>query len=335
MPSPTATDSSFKSMPISKITLIGSGTMGANIALHFAAHGQAVSLHDSNAAQLEKALRVVRQNAALLSEHGLITEAVDTVVARIRLEPEFESAAAGADLVIEAVPEKMQLKQRLFMQLDRVCGPQAILASNSSTFVPSSMAVGFVSTERKARFLVMHFWNPAHLMPLVEIVPHPDASPPVVDSVMALLVRCGKRPVVVRKEIAGFIGNRLAFALQREAMDLVAKGVASPEDIDTVAKNSFGRRIPITGIFGTADLGGLDVYLEVCRSLFPDLCSDRTPPAALGNLVRHGRLGIKSGEGWNRYTEAQIALLNESLTRELVHQLHRARRDEKAEAPQE
>lgn len=312
-------------MPISKIAIVGAGTMGANIALNFTAHGQEVRLHDSNPVQLENARGIARTNAALLHQHGLLAGPVEELVARIAWESSLEQAVRGVDLVIEAVPEKLQLKRHLFSNLDRMCAPETIFASNSSTFVPSTMAMSLQQDERKGRFLVMHYWNPAHLMPLVEIVPHPNARPSVVDAVKALLTRCGKVPVVVRKEIAGFIGNRLAFALQREAMDLVSQGVASPEDIDLVARTSFGRRIPVTGIFGTADLGGLDVYLEICRGLFPELCSTMTPPALLGRLVEQGNLGVKSGAGWSQYTSGQIAAIRESLTTELVHQLQRDR----------
>lgn len=312
-------------MSISRIAIIGAGTMGANIALNFATSGREVLLHDSEPAQLEKAGRIARGNAALLQRHDLLAEPVDRLLARIITSPKLEEAVRGADLVIEAVPEKLQLKRAIFTQLDRLCGPATILASNSSTFVPSSMSVGFVNAARKTRFLVMHYWNPAHLIPLVELVPHPETLPSIVESVRSLLAGCGKTPVVVRREIAGFIGNRLAFALQREAMDLVAKGVASPEDIDTVARSSFGRRIPVTGIFGTADLGGLDVYLEVCRSIFPDLCNDLVPPSLLGRLVQQGALGVKAGGGWSAYSPAQLAALTEALTSELVHHMQRDR----------
>lgn len=310
-------------MSISKIAIVGAGTMGANIALNFSAHGLEVRLHDSDSAQIEKAKIIVRTNANLLCEHGLLADAPDELVARIAYEAGLEQAVRGVDLIIEAVPEKLQLKRRIFSHLDRMCPPETIFASNSSTFVPSAMAVGMHHDERKMRFLVMHYWNPAHLMPLVELVPHPNTRVSVVDAVKDLLVRCGKEPVVVRKEIAGFIGNRLAFALQREAMDLVSKGVASPEDIDLVARASFGRRIPVTGIFSTADLGGLDVYLEICRALFPELCSATTPPSMLSRMVEQGNLGVKTGGGWNQYNSGQIAAIRESLTAELVHQLQR------------
>ncbi len=314
--------------PRIKIAVVGAGTMGVNIALSLATNGWAVCLCDSDPAQLERAETVARSNTELLCRQNLLAGAtVENVVARIAMVSRLEQAVDGVGLVIEAVSEKIQLKQQLFRHLDHLCRPDTILASNSSTFVPSRMAVGFEHAERKARFLVMHYWNPAHLIPLVEIVPHPETSPHVVEFIQTLLRQCGKTPVVVKKEMAGFIGNRLAFALQREAMDLVAKGVASPEDIDAVARTGFGRRLPVCGIFGTADLGGLDVYLEACRSLFPELCNEPTPPAALRRLVEQGNLGVKSGVGWRSYTPKEISDIKESLAAELIHQLHRDRRE--------
>lgn len=297
--------------------------MGANIALSFASCGQSVHLHDVEPRQLEKAWQTIRANATLLRKHGMVAEPLDQVLDRITGVRRLEDAVAGADLVIEAVLEKIQLKQQIFTQLDRLCPPETVLASNTSTFAPSVMAFGLQHGERKQRFLVMHYWNPAHLMPLVELVPHPESLPSVVEEIRALLVRCGKAPVIVRKEIDGFIGNRLAFALQREALALVEQGVATPEDIDTVAKTGFGRRIPVTGIFGTADLGGLDVYLEICRSLFPQLNADRTVPMQLKRRVANGNLGVKTGRGWNTYTPEQLTALTDSLTRELIRQLQR------------
>jgi len=177
--------------------------------------------------------------------------------------------------------------------------------------------------------MVMHYWNPAHLIPLVEVVPHRETRPEVLDFVRRLLKRCNMIPVLLNKEIPGFIGNRLAFALQREAMSLIAKGVATAEDIDKVVTSGFGRRVPVTGIFGTADLGGLDVYLAICRQLFPDLCNDTNPPAVLVRQVEQGKLGVKTGQGWMKYSSAQISRLYSILTRELVHL---ARRDMRSKA---
>lgn len=294
--------------------------MGANIALNFAAHGFGVRLTDARESQLEAARGLMLVSAELLARHDLLPEPITSVLTRVECKTDLDEAVAGAELILEAVPEDLELKRRIFADLERKSPSRTILASNTSTFVPSLVATGLAHPER---MVVMHYWNPAHLIPLVEVVPHPRSTAAVLDRVMAVLKHCAKRPVLLRKEAPGFIGNRLAFALQREAMDLVAKGVASPEDIDAVARSGFGRRIPVSGIFGTADLGGLDVYLAVCRSIFPELCAEKTVPPALEQLVEQGRLGVKSGAGWSQYTPEQIQALRVALTEELVRQAKR------------
>lgn len=303
---------------ISRVTIIGAGTMGANIALNLASAGAAVCLTDISEQQLAAALVTVKANAAFLSANMLLREDVADVLRRIACETNLPTALAHAQLIIEAIPENLQMKLGLFAELDRSCAPEVIFASNTSTFLPSALASGLVHSPRATRLLVLHYWNPAHLIPLVEIVPHPRTDALVLAQVTRLVERGGKTAVVLRKETLGFIGNRLAFALQREAMDLVAKGVASPEEIDRVVKAGFGRRLPVTGVFGTADLGGLDVYLSICEHLYPDLCASSKAPADLQRLVATGRLGVKSGAGWKDYSPAEITALKDELAQELV-----------------
>lgn len=309
-------------MAIQRIVILGAGTMGANIALDLAAHGFEVCLSDPKTAQLDKAKTLAQANAALLQQHGLLKDAVAEVLARIAFVPALDEALIRAEMVLEAVPEDLALKQRVFEDLERRCGNEVILASNTSTFMPSKLAEGRRHPER---LLVVHYWNPAHLLPLVELVPHAGTSPAIVENVRALLLACGKRPIQLKKEVPGFIGNRLAFALQREAMDLVAQGVATPDDIDAVASASFGRRIPVTGIFGTADLGGLDVYAAICDSIFPSLCADQGAPEALKAQLAQGRKGVKSGAGWRDYTPAEIDALRAALSNALIAYAQRDR----------
>lgn len=152
----------------------------------------------------------------------------------------------------------------------------------------------------------------------MELVSHAATAPGVVDTLRARLQRWGKRPIVLRREVVGFIGNRLAFALQRESMDLVERGVAGPDEIDAVVRYGFGRRVPVSGVFGTADLGGLDVYRAVCESLFPDLCDHRSPPAVLVDRVEQDRLGVKTGSGWRNYDEAGAHALRDAVAAELA-----------------
>lgn len=304
---------------ISSVAVLGAGTMGANIALSFAAHGIQVHLMDVSPKQLERGISTIRENAVQLLEHGLLTEEVDHIIARVTFVAALETAIAGVGLVLEVVPEIIEIKEQLFRKLESMTGPEVILASNTSTFVPSRLCSAFAHAETAGRFVVLHYWNPAHLIPLVEVVPHTKTAPTILRTVKAMLDCCDKQAVVLQKEIPGFLGNRLAFALQREAMRMVADGVAMPDDIDTVVRGGFGRRMPVTGIFGTADFGGLDVYLAVCDQVFPSLCNDSAAPDILKRLVNSGRLGMKTREGWSKYSECDIAEWQRRVTDDLVH----------------
>ncbi|MGV3722218.1 MAG: 3-hydroxyacyl-CoA dehydrogenase family protein, partial [Actinomycetota bacterium] len=221
------------------------------------------------------------------------------------------------ELVIEAVSENLELKRALFREIGDYAPKDAVLASNTSSFVPSLLSA---AAGRPERFLVAHYWNPAHLIPLVELVPSSETAPEVVEALCALYERLGKKPVVVRKEVLGFIGNRLQFALLREALSLVESGVATPEDIDTVVRSSFGRRLPVTGLFHTADLAGLDVLLAICRVLFPDLAANEAPGPAMSELVAAGRLGAKTDAGWFTYGPGEAEALRATLGAELIRQ---------------
>jgi 3-hydroxybutyryl-CoA dehydrogenase len=302
-------------MPIRNIAVVGAGLMGTNIALDFAAAGFEVAVTDARPEALDVSRETARVNTEALAANGLLRDSVATVLARLKYRKQLGETVRSADLILEAIAEKLDLKRTLFAELEKLVPPHAILASNTSSFMPSLLAANLARPER---FLVAHYWNPAHLLPLVELVPSPKTSAETLEAVRALLAGLGKRPVVLKKEVPGFVGNRLAFALQREAMSLAAQGVATPEEIDAVARLSFGRRVPVSGVFQTADIGGLDVYLAICASLFPNLASDTEPPAALQEKVAQGRLGLKTGAGWSSYTPEEAAALRARLNAELI-----------------
>ena len=226
-------------------------------------------------------------------------DVADSTLARIRFEPNLASAVENADLVVEAVPERLELKQQIFAELDRLTPGHTILASNTSSFMPSQLAS---STSRPDRVLVTHYFNPPHLVPLVEVVKGPETSDATADTVRALYDQIGKIPVVVQKERLGFIGNRLQNALFREALALIDDGVCSIEDLDTVMHTSIGRRWSVAGIFEVFDLAGLDTVFAVSEQLFPDLSNATAPPAAWLERVASGDHGIKSGSGFYEWT---------------------------------
>lgn len=297
-----------------RVTVVGAGTMGRNIALNLLLHGYEVRVFDSAVTAITCLLAHMERGVAMMQQAGLLVE-VPPWRDQFKFHQSCADALANTDLVIEAIPECLDAKRELYQEIEKHVSEETILASNTSSFMPSLLAEGLQYPDR---FLVLHYWNPADLIPLVEIVPHAATRTEVVDIATQLLRRCGKIPIVLRREVSGFIGNRLAFALQREAMYLVDQGIASPEDIDMVVRAGFGRRVMAGGVFGTADLGGLDVYHAICQSLFSDLSDQKGPSRKLAELVAAHRLGLKTGEGWYRYDPKTASALKSAVETELV-----------------
>ncbi|GMV82616.1 MAG: butyryl-CoA dehydrogenase [Planctomycetota bacterium] len=307
------------------VVILGAGTMGTNIALDLARAGYRPQVVEVDADQRNRSREYARAGARFMHSNGLTDVHGEKLAERVTYAESPEQALPTAEWVIEVVPEDLAVKQRVLAEAEKLASPTATISSNTSSILPSKLAAALKHPER---FLATHFWNPAHLLPLVEVVPHAGTKQEVIDRVVKLLADAGKHPILLKREIAGFLGNRLAFARQREAMARVARGVAPPEDIDAVAALGFGRRMPISGIFGTADLGGLDVYRAICDELFPGLCADRAAPAKLRELVEQGKLGVKSGAGWRIYSTAEIEKLQQTLSEELVRHAQRDQADQ-------
>src|SRR5690349_4006118 len=239
---------------LQRVAVIGNGIIGHGVAQIFAAAGISVRMIGRRQASLDAALTRIRDSLDRFTSEGLITAGgAEAALERISISISLESAA-DAQLVIEAVTEDLPLKHSIFERLDRICLPPAVLASSSGQ--PASRLVARVA--HRERVLAAHFWNPPQLIPLVEVCAGPGTDPDVVPWLTAILLRVGKQPVVLRREIDGFLGNRLQFALLREALALWADGVASAESIDMAVKMSFGRRLAATGPLESADLGGLE-----------------------------------------------------------------------------
>lgn len=292
---------------IQRIAVVGAGLMGHGIALEFASRGYPVTLHDRSADQLALARGAIGEGLERLVAAGRITaETAAATPARITFSPDLREAVADADLVIEAVTENLEIKRAIFRDLDALAPPHAILASNSSTFMPSLMAA---ATQRPQQVMVAHYFNPPHLLPLVELVRGEQTSDETVFKLRALYEEIGKSPAVVEKEAPGFVGNRLQMALYREALAIVEAGIASPRDVDTIIKTGFGRRLSVAGVFEIFDAAGLDVTLAVADQLFPEIATTSTAPDLLRDHVAQGHLGLKSGEGMYAWSpEDAIAL---------------------------
>jgi len=299
------------------VAVIGNGIIGHGIAQVFAMGGKQVLLIGRRNESLARAIENIHSSLAQFQSHGLITdEASASAVSRIRTSTRLGDAGS-AQLVIEAVTENLTLKHDIFEQLDSICEPPAVLGSSSGH--PASALVPRV--RHRERVIATHFWYPPQLIPLVEVCAGPETSPDVTPWVCEQLRSARKEPVVIDKEVRGFIGNRLQFAMLREAWSLWAQGVASAEAIDAVVRNSFGRRLTITGPIESADVAGLDTMYAFARSLQPDLDTSSEPPIAVAELVKDGHRGLPSGRGIYDWTKRDGRAILESRMNELFRWL--------------
>jgi 3-hydroxybutyryl-CoA dehydrogenase len=281
-------------MDIQRILVIGAGTMGHGIAHVAAQAGYEASLYDVDPAQVERGLASVKANLQKGVDRGKVTEADrDAALGRLSAAPaDLAEAAASADLVVEAVPEDMALKQSIFKTLGEAAPAHAILASNTSSLSVAEIAA---ASGRPERVVGMHFFNPVHLMKLLELVRTDATAEDVVDAARAAGERMGKTVVVV-KDSPGFATSRLGLVLGLEAIRMVEEGVASAQDIDTALE--LGYRHPM-GPLKLTDLVGLDVRLGIAEHLARVLDDRRfDPPQLLRDLVAEGKLGKKSGQGF-------------------------------------
>jgi len=283
-----------------RVAIVGSGFMGHGIGQEAAVAGFEVVLHDQSEAQLDLALRRTERNLDQLAGLGIVSrQEIEGTLKRLETTTCLEEAAADADLVIEAVYEDLDLKQQVFRDLDRVCPERTILASNTSTFLPSLLAS---VTGRPDRVLVAHYFYPPSLLPLVEIVRSPSTSDETVEVVYDFVCTTGKSPIVLQKEAFGFVANRLQFALQREALHIVEQGIASAQDVDIAVKDGFGRRLAVAGPFEIAEPIGWDLELRIQKVLFPHLAAGSEPSPLVEKKVERGELGVKSGRGFYDWT---------------------------------
>ncbi len=316
---------------IRRIAVIGAGLMGHGIALEFAANGYDVSLQDQSEAQLAKAEASIAEGLGRLVSAGRISEsAAAAAPARITLTSSLPEAVRDADVVIEAVTENIDVKRPIFAELDANAPRHAILASNSSTFMPSLLAA---ATTRPEQVLVAHYFNPPHLLPLVELVRGSQTSDATIATMHALYTKIGKSPAIVQREVPGFVGNRLQMALYREALAIVEAGIATPDDVDTIIHTGFGRRLSVAGVFEIFDAAGLDVTLAVADQLFPDIATTNTAPPLLRDKVQQGELGIKSGRGFYDWPQDKALALRTRIGNALAA-IARLETPTSAEAPE-
>jgi 3-hydroxybutyryl-CoA dehydrogenase len=283
---------------VNQVLVAGAGAMGSQIAMVCALAGLDVGLYDVDRTVLTTAGGALRDRMARQVAKGRRTATeVDEAFARIRMDTEI-AALTDVDLVIEAVVEKLEVKRALFAELDGRCPPRTILASNSSSFVPSTLAE---ATERRDRFVNLHFFNPALVMRCVEVVRGPETSDETVGAVTDLVARLGKLAVVLDKEIPGFVANRILNAVRDEAIRLLEGGYASVEAIDTACRTALGHPM---GPFELMDLTGIDIGFLTKQGRFEETGDPADAPSATVRAkVAAGHLGRKTGQGFYTYDE--------------------------------
>lgn len=301
---------------IKQVTIVGSGLMGHGIGQEFALAGYQVILHDLTEEKLIKAVKNVRKNLSILQGFGLVdSEDLERTLSKIKVETRLEEAVEEADLVVEAMSEDLLRKQEIFKQLDKFCPRKTILATNSSSFIPSKIAV---VTKRPELVVGTHYFNPPYLLPLVEIIRSNETSDETVNTIFKLLVKIGKSPIIVEKEIPGFVANRLQASLLREALSLIENGVATPQDVDKAIRTSIGRRWSVAGIFEITEIAGWDLKLAIVNELFPSLESSKEVPSILKEKVSKGELGIKTGKGFYEWNSETADALREKIAQALI-----------------
>jgi 3-hydroxybutyryl-CoA dehydrogenase len=300
-----------------KIGVIGGGLMGHGIAYLLAAAGHAVRIFEPAAdirASLPQRLQAIID---LLGDDPVLLQ-------RIGAHDALAPAMQGADFVFEAAPEKLPLKQRLFAEIESIVAPETILASNSSA-IPST-EIGRHLKHRE-RVVGTHFWNPPHLVPLVEVIQNEKTSDETVCETMELLRDAGKVPVHVRRDVPGFVGNRLQHAMKREAIALVAAGVCDAETIDIVVREGFGARTAVLGPMEQSDLVGLNLTLDIAEVLIEHLDRTPEPHPFLVEKVKAGKLGMKTGEGLRKWTPQSADAVRQRLSRFLAEQAKARKKD--------
>ena len=303
---------------ISRIAVIGAGLMGHGIAQEFASAGYHVRLHDVTDEHLQTARTQIEKNLGVLAENAIIEKgSIPSTLQRIQTATELATVAENADFVVEAVTENLPLKQQIFEELDAICPPYTILASNTTALMPSQIGV---NAKRKDQILNTHYFNPPYLIPLVELIRSPDTSDETVAVVFELLTAIGKTPAVIEKEALGFVGPRLQAALIREAFAIVERGIASAETVDLVVRNSFGRRLSVAGPFEVFELAGWDLVLAAFEELYKDLNSSDDINPLLRQMVESGKFGVKSKEGFYEWTDEKVQALRDRMNRALIQQ---------------
>jgi len=287
---------------IKKVGVAGGGTMGSGIAQIFAHHGYEVIVSDIEEKLLENTKRIISLNQKTLINEGLLTEEEAHKALTYISYTTDKNVFKDADLIVEAIIEKMEIKQNYWLEVEGIAKEDCIFATNTS-----GLSINGICSKlnNKKRFIGMHWWNPPHIIPLIELIKADDTSEETVQVLKELVDKVGKESVVVLKDVNGFIGNRIQFAVYREALEIVEEGIATIEDVDKAMKYGPGFRYPVLGPFETSDLGGLDTFYYIYSYLFNELSDVKEPTKLQQDMMDNNNLGVKTGKGWYDYSDGK------------------------------
>lgn len=303
-------------MEIKKVVVVGAGLMGNGIAQVFASKPfLEVTVNDIKFPD-DKYGSII-SNLDIMIEHGAMSTAdKENILKRITFEADLAAAVSDADFIIECVPEVMELKQDLFAKIEGYCRKDTILATNTSVMSPTEISK---KCRHRERVVGAHFWNPGHLIPLVEVVKSDFTSDEVAESALALLSACGKKPILCRKDVPGFVANRLQHALWREAFYMVQEGIADAKTVDDTCKYGPGLRWPVLGPMENADMVGIDLSYNIHDYILKYLADNHQPSPCLQEMLAKGDNGFKTGKGWQEWTPEEIEASRRNLQEYLIH----------------
>lgn len=305
---------------IKNILICGAGLMGKNIAYVMAGNPEyEITLYDFKEQDPKVGIRKSTQE--LIEKEIISAENVEERLNRIHFTTDINhEAVKNAQIVIEAVFEDIDIKQNLFKTLEKRCSTETIFCTNSSVMSPSLISQ---KLEHRGRFVGTHFWNPAHLIPLVEVIKSDATRDDVAQTMMTIFKNIGKKPVLCKKDVPGFIANRMQHALWREAIYIVEQGIADARTVDDAVKYSFGLRLPQLAPLENADMVGLDLTYNIHKTVLSDLCDSHEPSSLLANLNNEGKLGFKSnGEGFQKWSKDEQERLVSDLNKYLIRMLY-------------
>jgi len=309
----------MKANEIQNVTVVGAGIMGNGIAQNFAQAGLTVKLVARRQETLDNAIVQIEANLKLFEEYNLLNESPATALSRISTvqAKSLSQALQKCDYVVETIPEVLETKKETLAMIEE-CQPDVIIGSNTGSFTITELTEGM---KNPGRVVGTHYFNPAHILPTVEIHRGKSTKDEAVEIVRELMLRVGKKPVIVRKEVPGFIVNRLTGALEREIDYLLDEDIVTPEDLDMALKGSIGFRLACLGPMEIEDMIGLDTAMRVSGRVFKVLSNATEPSIKLVEKVNKGELGIKAGKGWYDYTGKTITEINDERNRKLLQQL--------------